>query len=456
MSNKGRDLRRKLLLKHFNKREAASQDLILAAFMCDKRGVRLALADGANTNIKDISGLTPLLLVVSHNDRKKYHGLLSCLEMLLEYGADLNSSDRKGRTACHIICSNDKIERGDRFAALRMLVNFEHLDDNLTRLRDKEGFEEQLSEAGPSKDCWESALVTVGPYRNSSEPTAKLSRSSAGETKSSPIDVDEDNKEDQFAHHPKLHLGQSLQSLPKDASIFDISRDLSRARSTSRNGRRRWRKKPLTDRWQSNSDMEEVKQENLNQRCNINKPDSGWRTPLLDAARHGFSEAINFLIENKANVNARTRTGETPLHGAIWGLHIDCIDALLSAGCDMNAQDNEGNTFLHLLAINAKNRIETAFIDRTLQVIDRVIKLDCDIQKKRKICIMTAIRESIEILGIEGDMTFITLITDFVAYEGANLSTKNNLNVSAYGIAARLANKKQCSIEIAKALRPRP
>jgi len=426
-----RDFTRKFLRVPFNKREAASQDLILAAFMCDERGVRLALEDGASTNIKDISGLTPLLLVVSHNDRKKYRGLLSCLNMLLESGADLNSSDRKGRTACHIICSNDKIGSGDRFAALRMLVNFAHPEDNLTRFSNKEGSEAKLSQTQPEKDCWESALVSVD---RKSEPNARSSRPAKGEIISSlTIKVDDDNCEDR----PDLYLGQSVQNFP-------------RAQSASRGPR--WRR---NDRWRSTSDMQEVKQQNLNQRCNINRPDSGLRTPLLDAARHGFSEGINLLIENKANVNARTRTGETPLHGAIWGLHIDCIDALLSAGCDMNAQDQEGNTFLHLLAINAKNRIEPGFIDRTLQVIDRV-KLECEMQKKRKNCIMIAIRESLETLGIKGDKKVVVLITDFVAYEGANLSTRNNLNISAYGIAARLANKKQCSVKIAKALRPRP
>jgi len=447
---------RKFLRAPFNKREAASQDLILSAFMCDERGVRLALDDGANTNIKDISGLTPLLLVVSHNDRKKYRGLLSCLNMLLEHGADLNSSDRKGRTACHIICSNDKIGRGDRFAALRMLVNFDYPDDKLTRFSNKEGSEAKLSQTQPEKDCWESALVSVGHHRKNSEPNARPSHIAKGELLSPlTIDVKDDSDEDQSVR-PVLYLGHSVQNFPKNASIFDVSRDLSRAQSDQkRNVRQRWRRKTHNDRWRSNSDMGDIKQENLNQRCNINRPDSGWRTPLLDAARHGFSEGINFLIENKANVNASTRTGETPLHGAIWGLHIDCIDALLSAGCDMNAQDNEGNTFLHLLAINAKNRIETAFIDRTLQVIHRV-KLDCEMQKKRKTGIMTAIRESIETLGIEVDMKVIALITDFVYYEGANLRTKNNLNISAYGIAARLANKNQCSLQIAKALRPRP
>jgi len=444
MSRFGRDLlRKKFLRAPFNNREAASQDLIFAAFMCDERKVRLALDDGADSDIKDISGLTPLLLVLSHNDRKKYRGLLSCLTMLLEHGADLNSSDRKGRTACHIVCSNDRIERGDRFAALKMLVNFKPREEGLTRFSN-ERYEAKLSQTEPSKDCWQSGLVSVGDDGKISEP--RLSRPMKAFT----INVDVDGDVEGPASLPTWQSGQNLS---KDASIYNISLELSRSQSVVRNVTlySKW-KSSLGAHRRSNSAEQDVKL--VNQTCNINKPDSGWRTPLLDAAQHGFSEGIRFLIEMKAEVNARTRTGQTPLHRAVWGLHIDCIDALLCAGCDMNAQDNSGNTLLHLLAINAKNRIENAFIDRTLQVIEMVVKLNSETLKERKSYIMTAIRVSLESLGITQDKTVIALITEFTAVEGAELSTKNNQNVSAYGIAARLANKQQCSVKIARALHP--
>jgi ankyrin repeat protein len=163
---------------------------------------------------------------------------------------------------------------------------------------------------------------------------------------------------------------------------------------------------------------------------------------------------MRYLIEMRADVNARTRLGQTPLHRAVWGLHIDCINALLSAGCDMNAQDNSGNTPLHLLAINAKNRIEIAFIDRTLQVIKMVVKLDSEMLQKRKSGIMKAVRQSFANLGIKRDDLIIALIANYSAVEGANLRTKNNQHVSAYGIAARLANKQRCSRKIARALHP--
>jgi len=454
--------RRNFLLSPFNRREAASHDLILAAFICDERGVRLSLEDGADTDVKDISGLTPLLLVLSHNGRKKYEDLLLCLTMLLEHGADVNCSDRKGRTPCHVVCSNDNIERGDRFAALKLLVNFRPLNDE--ELLERSSHQEHLRPEAkhsltepstpPSKDLWDSGLVTVGLklfdlHRKNTEPVRVSSRRHMTMTELS-IDYD-DGEDKQPPDRPQLVFGQSVGNIPRDASLFNISLDLAKSQNTARTVKKsKWRS--LT-RYRSSS--AELTDKKVNQTCNINKADSGWRTPLLDAAQHGFSEGIRYLIDMRADVNARTRTGQTPLHRAVWGLHVDCIDALLCAGCDMNAQDNSGNTLLHLLAINAKNRIEHAFIDLTLQVLKMVVELDEDTLKQRKRYIMEAVVQSLENLCIERDHVVIALIADFTADKGADLRTKNNQNVSAYGIAARLANKQQCSRKIAKALKPR-
>lgn len=462
MSNRSRETIRKngknLFLSPFNRREAASHDLILAAFICDERGVRLSLEEGADTDIKDISGLTPLILVLSHNGRKKYQGLLSCLTMLLEHGADVNCSDRKGRTPCHVVCSNDQIERGDRFAALKLLVNFKPMEELLERSSYQVRSEVKLSMTEPSKDLWESGLVeislpTLGLHRKNTEPV-RMSRLSRRPMNMTELTIDQDDGEDKRPpDRPRLVFGQSVGNFPKEASLYNISLELARSNSTSKNVRNfKWRNR-FTRYRASSAELADDKK--VNQACNINKADSGWRTPLLDASQHGFSEGIRFLIDMRADVNARTRTGQTPLHRAVWGLHIDCIDALLSAGCDMNAQDNSGNTLLHLLAINAKNRIEHAFIDLTLEVLKMVVELDEDTLNERKSYIMQAVGETLEYLRIEMDELIIALIADYTAVTGADLRTKNNQNVSAYGIAARLANKQQCSRKIAKALKPR-
>jgi len=81
--------------------------------------------------------------------------------------------------------------------------------------------------------------------------------------------------------------------------------------------------------------------------------DAGY-TPLhkrLGSRRYPNDEYIEILLTNGADVNARTGTGETPLHLAVamWDPH-ETAKVLLAHGAEVNASDNNGNTPLHLLA----------------------------------------------------------------------------------------------------------
>eukprot|EP00499_Haloplacidia_sp_CaronLabIsolate_P015109 CAMPEP_0196775896 /NCGR_PEP_ID=MMETSP1104-20130614/4301_1 /TAXON_ID=33652 /ORGANISM="Cafeteria sp., Strain Caron Lab Isolate" /LENGTH=229 /DNA_ID=CAMNT_0042146067 /DNA_START=24 /DNA_END=709 /DNA_ORIENTATION=- len=56
---------------------------------------------------------------------------------------------------------------------------------------------------------------------------------------------------------------------------------------------------------------------------------------------------------NKAAVYAKDHLGRTPLHWVAKGKsqqHIECASKLLASSADINAQDNNGNTALHLAA----------------------------------------------------------------------------------------------------------
>ena len=53
----------------------------------------------------------------------------------------------------------------------------------------------------------------------------------------------------------------------------------------------------------------------VNHGCNVDSPNSDGTTLLHRAIEHGDEFAATFLIQNGANVGARTdTTGETPLH----------------------------------------------------------------------------------------------------------------------------------------------
>ena len=77
-------------------------------------------------------------------------------------------------------------------------------------------------------------------------------------------------------------------------------------------------------------------------------------TPLHCAANGWFTNEASYvavvkvLLAHEANVNARTHQNQTPLHRAAgWG-HPRILEALLSAGADPNARDDDGKSALDL------------------------------------------------------------------------------------------------------------
>jgi len=80
---------------------------------------------------------------------------------------------------------------------------------------------------------------------------------------------------------------------------------------------------------------------------------------IHDAARMGSgAEVAKIIKENPAMRDARTGLGSTPLHLAATNPDVSAVKALLAAGANVNAKDDDGNTPLHMAAYT--NRIENA------------------------------------------------------------------------------------------------
>lgn len=73
---------------------------------------------------------------------------------------------------------------------------------------------------------------------------------------------------------------------------------------------------------------------------------SDGRTPLIDAARFNKKEAVDFLLENGADVNKASYQGYTPLHWTVLQSDgkLSMVKRLVEAGADVNAVDSYGNT----------------------------------------------------------------------------------------------------------------
>jgi hypothetical protein len=88
---------------------------------------------------------------------------------------------------------------------------------------------------------------------------------------------------------------------------------------------------------------------------NVNVKDDlfGW-TPLHHAAANGNVEISHLLLQNGAEVNARSNfaSGWTPLHYAAIVGHVDILHLLVDNGADLEAQDVDGERALHCAAYN--------------------------------------------------------------------------------------------------------
>ena len=91
------------------------------------------------------------------------------------------------------------------------------------------------------------------------------------------------------------------------------------------------------------------------------RPPPQKRISIYIAARDGNIAAVKQHLADGANVNAKTETdfGSTLLHGAAIGEHKEIIELLIDNGADVNAKTNDGRTPLDG-AMRFYNHPETA------------------------------------------------------------------------------------------------
>lgn len=80
--------------------------------------------------------------------------------------------------------------------------------------------------------------------------------------------------------------------------------------------------------------------------ANIDAPDDCQWTPLIVAAREGIVEAAKELLFSGAQLQCQTSYGATALNRAAYDGNVECCELLLEAGAEMEIKDDTGNTAL--------------------------------------------------------------------------------------------------------------
>jgi len=113
-----------------------------------------------------------------------------------------------------------------------------------------------------------------------------------------------------------------------------------------------------------------------------------YGTALMHAANAGNLKLFYFLLDKKANVNARDRHGQTALIKASRSGQSGTMRALLKAGAEIDAQDEDGTTALMEAARTGK-----------LGAVNILLKAGANIDaqdKKKKTALMKIMEDDIK------------------------------------------------------------
>jgi ankyrin repeat protein len=107
----------------------------------------------------------------------------------------------------------------------------------------------------------------------------------------------------------------------------------------------------------------------LAEKADLNLLDGDGFTPLHWAATFNKNEAVELLLSNKANMNIKVeKYGWTPLRLAVIHGHMATAEALLDAGADPNAKDDENIPLLHQAVIRGNKEMVELLLDKKADV----------------------------------------------------------------------------------------
>lgn len=311
----------------------------------------LLLKAGANPNIKDKRGYTPLIAVSDTATD------LPILKLLLEAGADPNATNEYG-TALHRAARNKNIEAVKILLKAKADPNIKDSDGNtpLDETSDPE-IEKLLTEAGGKSEKKEETPLfdeLNRPVNKAAEKAVK-ERSQGKNNKPNNmilLNTMEESKEINATIEAE-NAGKKSPYLAR-AVMLNIEPKELKARIQSGidvNGVDPEFSTPMFQAIQQKRSVEIIK-------CLLdNGADPNLETPLMHAAESCYVDAIPPLLKAGANPNIKNEDGNTPLIEATERGCDKIVELLLQAKADPNMIDKNGNAPLHVAIKQEKLKV---------------------------------------------------------------------------------------------------
>ena len=285
--------------KELMQKEAAVSEINAGLIQAAKDGsladVSAALASGADINMKDERGLTPLIIGAAL-------GQTEIVKLLLEKGADVNARD-------------------NRIGAMAIMVASDKGHVDIIKLLIENGADIN------AKDNNSSTPLMIAAEKGQVKAAKFLIENGA--------DINAGNN----------LLGAMPIGIASDKGHVDIIKLLiengADIGAKDKNGAT-----PLMIA--AEKDQPEVINFFIENGADINVRDNYGGTPLMAASYYGHMDIVRLLIEKGADVNAKDKNGGTTLMVASYYGRTDIIKLLIEKGADVNAKRNDGTTAIEI------------------------------------------------------------------------------------------------------------
>ena len=296
--------------------------------------VELLLEFGADVDVEESDNTTPLLLAL----RLSYY-ILETAQLLLEHGASVHVRDEYGRTPLHLA------SRSNLPSIVALLLKF----GANVGAQDHDKITPLLLASRSRSVATIKVLLEHGANVHVRDETGQTPLHFASKHNLSSVvalllkfGADVDAKEEDGLT-PLLF---ALQFARTGATAQLLLQHRARIHARNEKGQA-----PL--HLASQGGLSDIVASLLKLGAHVDARDNDDMTPLHFASQSQYSqsgEIVRLLQEHGADIQARNKNGQTPLHLASEGCHSSTVSLLLNFGADMDAEDNNRMTPRHPLS----------------------------------------------------------------------------------------------------------